>query len=170
MTDKQVIDVHQRRLETVLRVHTRDLNVHQTVFGGHLLGLADELPAILARRLTGRDVATATFDQVNFWEPFTDQEDLILESFITGVTGRAVETFTIIWGEDMYHQVRKLGFSCFNLYVVLDKEFAWDHSLILKGTTPLERSLISSFEQRQATRLLWRDTKRDLISGQQGSE
>ena len=152
-------DVHQHRLRTIQRVHAAEVNVHGIVFGGHLMSLADELPSLLARRLTGKEVATATFGRVNFWAPLHDDQDLILESVVTGVAGWVVETFTIIWGENMYDQTRTLGFSCFSLYVVLDRGFTWQEEPVLKGTTALEKELLDGFADRQAVRLRWRNGK-----------
>ena len=73
------------------RVFVKDLNEHETVYGGRLLELLDGSASISASRLARVETVTASIDQLNFIAPFKMQDSLCIESYVAGVGTRSIE-------------------------------------------------------------------------------
>lgn len=153
-------NVHDHRIIATHRIISRDLNDHDTLFGGRLLEIADAEPAVLVSRLALRSLATASFDDVQFRHPFTLLDSLTLTATLTGLGNRSAEVFVKVIGQNLRSGERFLGYTSFNTYVVTDKDFTFpDFTLI--GETEEEKYLISTYEERQAKRKAAHKEQRD---------
>ncbi|WP_334332221.1 acyl-CoA thioesterase [Companilactobacillus sp. HBUAS59544] len=132
------------------RVFSSDLNEHETVFGGKTLMTIDDNSSIAAARIARNQTVTASVDQVNFILPFTLQDSMCTESYVSGVGKRSIEVFTKIIGEHLKTGERFLGLTCFSTFVVTDK------SIVLPKIEPDSEEaqfVCNGYESRQRERL-----------------
>ena len=132
------------------RVFSSDLNEHETVFGGKTLMTIDDNSSIAAARIARNQTVTASVDQVNFILPFTLQDSMCTESYVSGVGKRSIEVFTKIIGEHLKTGERFLGLTCFSTFVVTNKD------IVLPGVLPdtdEAEYVCSGYHQRQSERL-----------------
>jgi len=154
------ISCNQTLIVTSHRVFQPDLNEHQTVFGGKILSLVDDSASVAAVRLTHATVVTASFDHVNFLQPFHLDDSLQLEAYVSGTGNRSLEVFVKIIGENLTTGERFLGFTCFITYVL-----ATPQSTALPMVTPLtaeQRYMCSGYLERYQARRTRRSEQRNL--------
>lgn len=132
------------------RVFQPDLNEHQTVFGGKILSLVDDSASVAAVRLTHATVVTASFDHVDFLQPFHLDDSMCLEAYVSGTGRRSLEVFVKIIGENLTTGERFLGFTCFITYV-LDKPRDSDLPIV-KPLTDEQRYICAGYLERYQER------------------
>lgn len=94
-----------------------DLNYHQTLFGGKLMGFIDNCAAISAARLSRKPVVTASTDRLDFFEPLYANQSVCLESFVSGTGRTSMEVFVKVTGEDLPTGRRFIAATCFMTFV-----------------------------------------------------
>ena len=155
-------NIHDHRIITTHRILNRDLNEHQTLFGGRLLEIVDAEPSIIASHLSLRKVATVGMEDIHFYHPFGLHDALTMTAYLTGLGNRSVEVFVKVTGQSLETGERFLGYTGFNTYVVVDKNFSFP-AFELVGETDEERYLLSTYQERVAKRKLARPENQALL-------
>lgn len=154
--------VHDHRVITTHRILNRDLNEHGTLFGGRLLEIVDAEPSIIASHLSLKKVATVGMEDIRFYHPFQLHDALTMTAYLTGLGNRSAEVFVKVTGQSLETGEQFLGYSGFNTYVVVDKDFTFpDFELV--GTTDEEQYLIDTYQDRVAKRKLQKASHNQLM-------
>lgn len=140
-----------------------DLNDKQTLFGGKTLELLDENAGLASFKLVRAKIATAGYDHVNFWRPITTDKYIKMESFVTGVSGRAIEVFTKIISHDRKTDVTEIAFTSFCNLVTLRSANLSELPMIVPETEE-EKYLCSGYAKRQEVRQNDYDHKSEFLS------
>lgn len=146
-------NVHDHSVITTHRILNRDLNEHQTLFGGRLLEIVDAEPSIIASHLSLKKVATVGMEDIHFYHPFQLHDALKMTAYLTGLGNRSAEVFVKVTGQSLQTGEQFLGYTGFNTYVVVDKDFTFPE-FELVGANDEENYLISTYHERLAKRKL----------------
>lgn len=155
----QTITCHQTLAVTSHRVLASDLNEHETVYGGALLSLLDGTASISASRFARTQCVTGLVEDVDFIAPFTLQDSLCIEAYVTGAGQRSLEVFAKVIGEHLNTGERFLGATAFLTFVTLEKV----PLPTLRPETAEEKAVCQGFLARQTARKQKRQTKKTLL-------
>lgn len=160
-TEPQPIPCNKTLIVANHRVFQPDLNEHQTVFGGRILSLVDDSASIAAMRLTRSTVVTATFDHINFLEPFHLSDSMCLEAYVSGTGHRSLEVFAKVIGEHLDTGERFIGFTAFITFVLAEPR-AESLPLVIPQTEE-QKYICSGYLQRYEARRNNRNEQKNLL-------
>src|ERR1700692_3168670 len=93
--------VKDSALETAHLMMPQDANIQGNVYGGTIMQLMDELAGAVAALNARKNVVTASFDQMNFYEPVYIGNLLILKSSVNFVGKTSMEVGVRIEARDL---------------------------------------------------------------------
>ncbi|MCP8969531.1 acyl-CoA thioesterase [Ectobacillus ponti] len=111
---------NESRVIKTSRVFPNDMNNHQTLFGGKLMSLIDDIASISAARHSRRMTVTASTDSVDFLQPITQEDSVCLESYVTYTGRTSMEVFVKVTAENLLTGDRKVAATAFLTFVALD--------------------------------------------------
>ncbi|MDI3270285.1 MAG: acyl-CoA thioesterase, partial [Bacillota bacterium] len=79
-------------------VRPQDLNYHQSIFGGRVMALVDDLASRLATDMAGRPVVTVGLDLMTFEAGIRAFELIHLEARVTRVFRTSMEIMVLVQG------------------------------------------------------------------------
>lgn len=147
MTIKKVSD--SRVVQTHL-IMPGDGNRHNTLYGGNLMRMIDNVSAISFTRHTRSLGVTASMDVLNFIKPLPVSNSVCIETIVSGVGKRSAEIFAKVIGEDLATGERYLAATAFLTFVVVD-ENAPDIPQ-LEAETEEERYIMNGYAERRKKR------------------
>lgn len=104
----------------ISRVFPLDVNNHNTLFGGKLMSLIDDIASISASKLCRGTAVTASTDSVDFLKPIRPTDSVSLESFVTWTGRTSMEVFVKVMTENLYTGKRDIAATSFLTFVGLD--------------------------------------------------
>ncbi|MFC0215323.1 acyl-CoA thioesterase [Paenibacillus chartarius] len=113
--------VRETRCFKISRVFPLDVNNNNTLFGGKLMSLIDDIASISATKLSRGNVVTASTDSVDFLSPIHLTDCVCLEAFVTWTGTTSMEVFVKVVKEDLYTGERKIAATSFLTFVSLDE-------------------------------------------------
>jgi acyl-CoA hydrolase len=113
--------VKETRCFKISRVFPLDVNNQNTLFGGKLMSLIDDIASISASKLCRFTAVTASTDSVDFLSPIRPTDCVSLESFVTWTGNTSMEVFVKIIKEDLLTGARKIAATSFLTFVGLDE-------------------------------------------------
>lgn len=147
MTVKKVSE--SRVVQTHL-IMPGDTNRHNTLYGGNLMRMIDNVAAISFTRHTRSLGVTASMDVLNFIKPLPMSHSVCIETMVSGVGSRSGEVFAKVIGEDLATGERYLAATAFLTFVVVgedQKEIA-----ALEAETEEDRYVMSGYAERRKKR------------------
>ncbi|KAA1037677.1 acyl-CoA thioesterase [Macrococcus equipercicus] len=121
MTERQRKSMSESRTIKTQQVFPTDTNHHNTLFGGRLMAMIDDVAAIAATRHCGRSVVTASTDSVDFIKPIRPGEIVSLVSLVTYTGNSSLEVCVKIIAENVLEQTKQLAAISFLTFVALDE-------------------------------------------------
>jgi acyl-CoA hydrolase len=113
--------VRETRCFKTSRVFPLDVNNHNTMFGGKLMSLIDDIASITASKLCRVTAVTASTDSVDFLKPIRPTDYVSLESFVTWTGKTSIEVFVKVITEDLRTGKRDIAATSFLTFVGLDE-------------------------------------------------
>lgn len=92
-----------------------DTNRHNTLYGGNLMRMMDNVSAISFTRHTRSLGITASMDVLNFIKPLPVSHSVCIETMISGVGKKSAEVFAKVIGENLTTGERYLDAMAFSL-------------------------------------------------------
>jgi acyl-CoA hydrolase len=154
----------ESRAIKALHVFPEDLNMHQTIFGGKVMALIDDIAALSATRHARMPVVTASTDQVNFLSPVKMGDAICLESFVSWTSQRSMEVFVKVISEELLTATRRVTTTAFLTFVALDKDGKPAIVPEVIPETELELELFKGGPDRYQERKRRREETRHLVS------
>ena len=84
----------------ISNVFPPDTNNHNSMFGGKLMGMIDDIASLAAKRHSRSDVVTVSTDSVDFLRPIRSGDAVYLESYVTYTGQTSMEVFIKIITEN----------------------------------------------------------------------
>lgn len=98
------------------------VNFHGTVFGGHILGLLDQVAYACGARYSGKTLVTLSVDQVVFREPIYVGELVIFYATVNYIGNTSMEVGIRVVAENLLtHQSRHTN-TCYFTMVAVDEK------------------------------------------------
>lgn len=101
------------------RVHSTDLNLHHTLFGGAIARDMDTIASITATKFCQQKTVTASFDRLDFISPIKEGEVITLTAFVSGVGTRSFEIYVEMTAHGECYQTQRLVAQAFMTFVLL---------------------------------------------------
>ncbi|UUZ83905.1 acyl-CoA thioesterase [Paenibacillus sp. P26] len=111
----------ETRCFKISRVFPLDVNNHNTLFGGKLMSLIDDIASISASKLCRVTAVTASTDSVDFLSPIRPTDCVSLEAFVTWTGRTSMEVFVKVIKENLQTGARKIAATSFLTFVGLDE-------------------------------------------------
>ncbi|TDM13935.1 acyl-CoA thioesterase [Macrococcus bovicus] len=102
------------------QVFPSDTNHHNTLFGGKLMAMIDDVASIAATRHCGHSVVTASTDSVDFVKPIRPGDIVSLVALVTYTGNSSMEVFTKVIAENILEGRKELAAVSFLTFVALD--------------------------------------------------
>lgn len=102
------------------QVFPSDTNHHNTLFGGKLMAMIDDVASIAATRHCGHSVVTASTDSVDFVKPIRPGDIVSLVALVTYTGNSSMEVFTKVIAENTLEGRKELAAVSFLTFVALD--------------------------------------------------
>lgn len=141
------------------RILNGDLNEHGTLFGGRLMEILDATASVTAQRACRSHLVTAALDNVQFIAPFTLDDAMCIETYLTGSGTRSMEVFVKIIGEKMLTGERFLGATAFITFVATDDDVTIP---AVKPESDEEIYLCQGYSKRKQQRQLNYQVQKDM--------
>ncbi|UJS27343.1 acyl-CoA thioesterase [Macrococcoides canis] len=103
------------------QIFPSDTNHHNTLFGGKLMAMIDDVASIAATRHCGRSVVTASTDSVDFLQPIRPGEIVSMVALVTYTGTSSLEVCVKIVAENILEQRKHLAAISFLTFVALDE-------------------------------------------------
>ncbi|MFC5452687.1 acyl-CoA thioesterase [Paenibacillus aestuarii] len=113
--------VRETRCFKISRVFPLDVNNHETMFGGKLMSLIDDIASISASKLCRVTAVTASTDSVDFLKPIRPTDCVSLESFVTWTGKTSMEVFVKVITENLRFGKRDIAATSFLTFVGMDE-------------------------------------------------
>lgn len=88
--------------EQVHKVFPNDINSHQTVFGGYIMGVIDRMALVVAERHAGCTCVTASVDALHFLAPAKQGHTLVFAAAVNRSWNSSMEIGARVEAEDSY--------------------------------------------------------------------
>lgn len=104
---QQDLTLYQQRIDesTVIvykAVFPGDTNHHNTMFGGNVMSMMDEVAFLTATRFSRKPIVTVSSNKINFTNPIPGGTIIKLEGKVIRVGRTSVDVQVNIWIESMY--------------------------------------------------------------------
>ncbi len=109
-------------VETTEIVQPFDVNVHGSVFGGHLMSLVDKAAGIAAYRHSGNSVVTVSVDQLVFKNPAPQATILSIRASVNRVFTTSMEVGVRVTGLMPGDTEERLICPAYLTFVAIDRE------------------------------------------------
>ncbi|MGM0564634.1 MAG: acyl-CoA thioesterase [Pseudomonadota bacterium] len=110
------IDAH------IYKVFPNDLNSHNTVFGGVIMGTADRLALVVAERHSGRTCVTVSVDDMHFLKAARGGDTLVFRASANRAWGSSMEIGVQVMAENSYNGDTRHILSAYFTFVALDDD------------------------------------------------
>lgn len=137
------------------RIFPKDLNDHQTMFGGEILALIDEVGSLSAQKVTNGEIVTGSISNVTFIKPIVLGETLTVNSFVSGVGQRSIEVFTYGVSENMSSKEQKFVFQSFEIFVAS----SGSNVEAVNADSTLAKTVMSGYNERKTAIKTFRPTE-----------
>lgn len=167
MTSEQPSEPHQTKSVSASRVTISQLmqpehaNLLGDVHGGLIMKLADEAGALAAMRHAQCRVVTVAIDQMQFHEPISIGDLVILQAEVTYVGRTSIESRVQVLAENPISGERTHTNTAYLVYVALDDDGRPRPVPGLEAETEHERRRMQAAVRRQAYRLEQRQIEKD---------
>ncbi|WP_379971108.1 acyl-CoA thioesterase [Ectobacillus sp. sgz5001026] len=104
------------------RVFPNDTNNNDTLFGGRLMYMIDDVASIAAARHSRNFTVTASTDSVDFLNPITKADAVCLEAYVTWTGRTSMEVFVKITAENLLTGEHKIAATSFLTFVAIGKD------------------------------------------------
>lgn len=141
-------------------VEPKDLNVHHTLFGGALFSLIDITSAISVTRYCHARTFTVAINQMEYYKPLALGQIVTVESFVCGHGKRSIETFAIVYGENLDGS-RFLAASCFLTYALAKDEKTILPELVCE--TNFEKKIHETYNKRKELNLKYHQHLQEIL-------
>ncbi|MDQ1909038.1 acyl-CoA thioesterase [Paenibacillus sp. GD4] len=149
--------VNETRVMKISRVFPLDVNNHNTLFGGKLMSLIDDIASISASKLCRGTAVTASTDSVDFLKPIRPTDSVSLESFVTWTGRTSMEVFVKVMTENLYTGKRDIAATSFLTFVGLDDNNQPIPVPRIIPETEEEKKLFETAQQRAEMRKIRRE-------------
>ncbi|WP_068598660.1 acyl-CoA thioesterase [Vaginella massiliensis] len=107
LEDKMIL--HKERIENSKTVIFRavfpgDTNHHNTMFGGNVLSLMDEVSFLTATRFAKKPIVTVSSNKINFTHPIPSGTIIKLQGEVVKIGNTSVDVKVDLWVESMYQE------------------------------------------------------------------
>ena len=120
--ERPVRSVDYSRTEQVHILFSRDLNHQGKLYGGQLMAWIDEIAAVVAMRLCGGNIVTASVDHLDFKSGARLGETLYMQAFLTYVGRTSMEVRVDSYVENMEDGSRHLINRAYLVTVAIDQD------------------------------------------------
>ena len=149
MTTKKVSE--SRVVQTHL-IMPGDTNRHNTLYGGNLMRMIDNVAAISFTRHTRALGVTASMDVLNFIKPLPMSHSVCIETMVSGVGKRSAEVFAKVIGEDLKTGERYLAATAFLTFVTVEEPKGGSIPELV-GESAEELYVMKGYEARRKQRM-----------------
>lgn len=104
------------------QVFPTDTNHHNTLFGGKLMAMIDDVASIAATRHCSASVVTASTDTVDFIKPIGPGDIVSLVALVTYTGNSSMEVCVKVIAENTVQQMKQLAAISFLTFVALDSD------------------------------------------------
>lgn len=134
-------------------IFPNDLNSHNTVFGGIVMGLCDRVAGVVAARHANCICVTAAVDSFHFLSPVGKGELLVLKGSVNRTWNTSMEIGIRVVSEDIATDAHRHVVSAYFTFVALDEH---NHPkkvpAVLPGTEAQHRRYEEANERRERRR------------------
>ncbi|TGL63358.1 acyl-CoA thioesterase [Leptospira sarikeiensis] len=122
MSEDQIVKTPQQSaVETRHIVMPDHTNHYGTLFGGTLMSWIDLIAVMVAQRHCGREAVTASVDKLNFMEPISIGEQVILKASVNYAGKSSMEIGVQVSKENPYTGVVTRATTAYLTFVALDE-------------------------------------------------
>lgn len=121
MTERLKKTMNASKTVKTKQIFPTDTNHHNTLFGGKLMTLIDDVASIAATRHCAYSVVTASTDSVDFLKPIRPGEVVTLEALVTYTGTSSLEVCVQVISENVIKQTKHLAAISFLTFVALDE-------------------------------------------------
>lgn len=104
------------------RVFPFDINAFDTLFGGNLMSMVDDIASVSASRHSQRNCVTASTDNVSFYAPIHLNDSVCLQSYVCYTGRTSMEIFIKVVKENMMTSERELAATAFMTFVAIGED------------------------------------------------
>lgn len=106
---KSSLEIYEERISnskvTVYKaVFPGDTNHHNTMFGGNVMSMMDEIAFLTATRFSRKPIVTVSSSKINFTSPIPSGTIIKLEGNVIRIGQTSVDVQVDIWIESMYQE------------------------------------------------------------------
>lgn len=108
--------------EQVHKVFPNDINSHQTVFGGYIMGVIDRMALVVAERHAGSTCVTASVDALHFLAPAKQGHTLVFAAAVNRSWNSSMEIGARVEAEDSYTGERIHIVSAYLTFIAVNQQ------------------------------------------------
>lgn len=164
MTERLKKSMNASKSIKTLQIFPSDTNHHNTLFGGKLMALIDDVASIAATRHCEHSVVTASTDSVDFLKPIRPGEVVTLEAIVTYTGTSSIEVCVKVISENVIAQQKNLAAISFLTFVALDES---GHPAIVPEIVPENEDQVwlnETGKERALIRKSRRDKSKELLN------
>ncbi|HBY90427.1 acyl-CoA thioesterase [Ruoffia tabacinasalis] len=128
-----------------------DTNRHNTLYGGNLMRMMDNVSAISFTRHTRSLGITASMDVLNFIKPLPVSHSVCIETMISGVGKKSAEVFAKVIGENLTTGERYLDATAFLTFVIVEENLKPIPAI--EAETDEGRYVMAGYSEKRKNRL-----------------
>lgn len=159
------MNCNDTKIENYYTVYKKNLNRHNTLFGGQILYWLDEVMGMVIRKYTTIPFVTATIDNYQFLDAVKDNELLIIKSYVSGVGNKSVEIFAELSAFNINDKsTRLVGIATSTFCVRQDITLTEKLEKIIYSNDNLEKFVCESYELRKKNQINYREFSKNYIT------
>ncbi len=101
--------ITQSKVVIFKAVFPGDTNHHNTMFGGNVMSMMDEVAFLTATRFSRKPIVTVSSNKINFSTPIPSGTIIKLEGKVIRVGRTSLDVQVDLWIESMYHEGQELA-------------------------------------------------------------
>lgn len=94
--------IEESKVNVYKAVFPGDTNHHNTMFGGNVMSMMDEVAFLTATRFSRKPIVTVSSSQINFTNPIPSGTIIRLEGKVIRIGRTSIDVAVNIWIESMY--------------------------------------------------------------------
>lgn len=146
------------------RVFPFDINAFDTLFGGNLMSMIDDIASVSASRHSQHNCVTASTDNVSFFAPIHLNESVCLQSYVCYTGQTSMEIFIKVVKENMMTGDRQLAATAFMTFVAIGEDGKPTPVPTVEPVTAEQKIVCAGGADRAADRKLKVAKQRELAS------
>ena len=158
-----IMNVDKTKVIGNYTIYKKNLNRHNTLFGGYILFWLDEIMGMTARKYSELFFVTASIDTYQFIDKVCENEFLKIKSYVSNVGKKSIEIFaevTAYNGETRRERLVGTAFSTFSLR----KDQVLRHKLEeIEYNTEIEKFVHFSHEERKNYKITNREFSKQYL-------